>query len=170
MPLHYENTHICMVRSINIDILFKAGKTCDSVIIEQFHIEGITMPKWTEYRQTAQSRGALAFELFIVESTLVKSPESAQAILPQHLEYQKDMEMAGKLVLAGPLSDLSGEEMSGCGMIVYRAETMSEAMELALNDPMHQSETRTFTLRRWLVNEGSLSISVKLAHQSVSLS
>jgi len=128
------------------------------------------MPKWSEYRKTARSRGALAFELFIVESTLVKSAESAQAILPQHLEYQKEMELAGKLVLAGPLSDLSGEEMSGCGMIIYRAESISEAREMALNDPMHKSQTRTFTLRRWLVNEGSISISVKLASQHVSLS
>lgn len=128
------------------------------------------MPKWSEYRETARSRGALAFELFIVESTLVKSPESAQAILPQHLEYQKEMEIAGKLVLAGPLSDLSGEEMSGGGMIIYRAGSISEAREIALNDPMHKSETRTFTLRRWLVNEGSISISVNLSEQRVSLS
>ncbi len=128
------------------------------------------MSKWSEYRETARSRGALAFELFIVESTLTKSVESAQAILPQHLEYQKEMELAGKLVLAGPLSDLSGEEMSGCGMIIYRAKSMDEARDLALNDPMHKSEIRTFTLRRWLVNEGSITISVKLADQRVLLS
>ena len=128
------------------------------------------MPNWPEYRETARSRGALAFELFVVESTLVKSPKSAQAILPQHLDYQKQMELADKLVLAGPLSDVSGEEMSGCGMIIYRAESMNEARDLALNDPMHKSETRTFTLRRWLVNEGSISISVKLSEQRVTLS
>ena len=100
------------------------------------------MPTWSNYRQTARSRGALAFELFVVESTLVKNPEEAQAVLPKHLEYQKQMESEGKLVLAGPLSDQSGEEMSGSGMIVYRAASMEEARDIALNDPMHKTKNK----------------------------
>jgi len=51
---------------------------------------------------------------------------------------------------------LSGEEMTGGGMIVYRAASMEEAMEITSHDPTHKMGGRTFTLRRWLVNEGSL--------------
>ncbi len=128
------------------------------------------MPTWSEYREIARSRGALAFELFVVESTLIKSPEEAQKILPQHLDYQKEREAAGNLMLAGPLSDTSGEEMSGGGLIIYRAASMEEARQFALNDPMHKTKTRSFTIRRWLVNEGSISLSIKLSEQQVALS
>lgn len=127
------------------------------------------MTTWSEYRETARLRGSLAFELYIVESTPAISADEMLKILPDHLDYQKQMELAGKLFLAGPLSDASGEEMTGGGMIVYRAASMEEAMEITSHDPMHKMGGRTFTLRRWLVNEGSLSLSVRLSEQTVSL-
>jgi uncharacterized protein YciI len=128
------------------------------------------MPSWSQYRETARSRGALAFELYVIESTLAKSPQEAQAILPEHLEYQKKMEEKGTLVLAGPLSDPTGEQMSGGGLIIYRAASMDEAIAFANDDPMHKQGIRTFSLRRWLVNEGSITLSVGLSGQQVVLS
>ncbi len=127
------------------------------------------MPSWSQYRETASSRGALAFELYVVESTLCKAPQDAQAVLPQHLEYQREMEETGKLVLAGPLSDPSGEEMSGGGLIIYRATSMEAARAIADNDPMHKAGARIYTLRRWLVNEGSISLTVGLSTQKIAL-
>ena len=126
------------------------------------------MPAWSEYKETARSRGSLAFELYIVESTPVVNPEELSEILPDHLNYQKEMENAGKLFLAGPLSDAAGEKMTGGGMIVYRASSLEEAEVIASNDPMHKRGGRIFTLRRWLVNEGSLSLSIGLSEQKVS--
>ena len=73
------------------------------------------MVAWTEYRDTAAARGALALELFIVESTPAGDPEAVKATLPDHLAYQRDMEQQGRLVLAGPVSDPSGEEKSAHG-------------------------------------------------------
>ncbi len=71
--------------------------------------------------------------------------------------------------MAGPLSDLSGEQMEGVGMIIYRAESLEAAKALAEADPMHMSGTREFTIRRWLVNEGSFQIDFKLSAQSVRI-
>lgn len=127
------------------------------------------MPTWSEYKETARLRGSLAFELYIVESTPAVAPDDMLEILPDHLDYQKKMEEAGKLFLAGPLSDDTGKEMTGGGMIVYRASSMDEALEITSNDPMHKRGGRTFTLHRWLVNEGSLTFSVGLSEQKVSL-
>jgi hypothetical protein len=45
-------------------------------------------------------------------------------------------------------------------MIIYRAESMDVARELAKADPMHKAKARSFILRKWLVNEGSLTLSV----------
>jgi len=127
------------------------------------------MPSWSEYKETARLRGSLAFELYIVESTPALAPDDMLEILPSHLDYQQQMEEAGKLFLAGPLSDDTGKEMTGGGMIIYRASSMDEALQITSNDPMHKRGGRTFTLRRWLVNEGSLTLSVGLSEQKVRL-
>lgn len=127
------------------------------------------MVAWSEYMQTAKSRGALALELFVVESLPGGSAADVKANLPDHLAYQRTLEERNILVLAGPLSDSSGKEMQGAGLIVYRATSMDEAQKLAENDPMHKSGARSFTLRKWLVNEGSLNISIGLSTGRVSL-
>jgi uncharacterized protein len=77
-------------------------------------------------------------------------------MLADHLAYQDEQEAAGNLALAGPLSDLSGENMQGEGLIVYRAASLEAATKLAQDDPMHATNTREFTIRRWLLNEGTL--------------
>ena len=128
------------------------------------------MPAWNDYKKAAKERGSLALELFVVESTPAKAPEDVQANLPAHLEYQQSLEVAGTLAFAGPLSDLTGELMQGTGMIVYRAESMAAARNIADGDPMHASGARTYVLRKWLINEGSLSLNVGLSTGKVGFS
>ncbi len=124
------------------------------------------MPKWQDYKAHARERGSLALELYVVESTPQVEPESLQATLPAHLEYQKHQERIGKLAFAGPLSDDTGELMEGTGLIVYRAGSLDEARQLADADPMHAEGKRRYRLRRWLINEGSFTVSVGLSDQS----
>jgi uncharacterized protein YciI len=128
------------------------------------------MVAWTDYKNMARERGALALELFVVESTPAKSPDDVKQSLPDHLAYQRVQEENGTLVLAGPLSDVSGDNMVGGGLIIYRAKSMDEARALTENDPMHKSGARSYTLRKWLVNEGSLSINVGLSTGTATLS
>jgi len=127
------------------------------------------MPAWNDYKADAKQRGSLALELYAVQSEPAAAPEVMKQRLPDHLAYQAEQEKLGNLVMAGPLSDASGEMMEGVGLIIYRAESLSAATSLAEADPMHSTGTRTFSIRRWLVNEGSLSLTVKLSSQSVSL-
>lgn len=127
------------------------------------------MPLWEEYKEIARERGSLAFELYVVKSTPAAAPDALKETLPRHLAYQKEMEQAGRLFLAGPLSDDTGEQMVGAGLIIYRAQSMEDARELARNDPMHAEGIRTFTLRKWLVNEGSLSFEAHLGDKRVVL-
>ena len=126
------------------------------------------MPAWSEYKKAAQDRGSLACEMYAVISTPV-APEKLQENLPAHLAYQAEQEQKGALVMAGPLSDLRGEQMEGIGMIIYRAESLAAATAIADGDPMHQSGTRDYTIRRWLVNEGSFQLDIKLSAQSVKI-
>jgi len=125
--------------------------------------------KWQDYKTEAKSRGALALELFVVQSSPAKSPEDVKASLHAHLAYQAELEAKGVLAFAGPMSDESGEEMGGMGMIIYRADSLEAARALAAADPMHQSGARSFTLRRWLINEGSINMSLGLSTKYVEL-
>ncbi|MDJ1016810.1 MAG: YciI family protein [Paracoccaceae bacterium] len=127
------------------------------------------MPAWNDYKAEAKSRGAFAHELYVVMSTPAADPGKIREVLPAHLEYQAEQERAGALFLAGPMSDETGNEMQGIGLIVYQAPSLEAARALAEADPMHQSGARTFVLRRWLVNEGSLTLSVGLSAKTVSM-
>lgn len=127
------------------------------------------MVAWTDYKVAAQERGSLALELYVAISTPVASQAELKSRLPEHLAYQSRLEENGDLAFAGPLSDLTGEQMEGTGMIIYRAASLDAAKALADADPMHASGTRHYSLRRWLVNEGSLALSIKLSAQSVQL-
>ncbi|MXU65104.1 YciI family protein [Oceanomicrobium pacificus] len=121
------------------------------------------MVAWSEYKEMARSRGALALELYMVESTPVGDGSAVKDALPDHLGYQRELEEKGVLVMAGPLSDPSGEIMTGAGMILYRADSLETARALAEADPMHKAGARQFSLRKWLVNEGALNLSVGLS-------
>jgi uncharacterized protein len=128
------------------------------------------MPRWSEYKTMARERGALALELFAVESTPKAEPEAIKAVLPEHLAYQGQLEAAGSLVLAEPLSDDTGELMESAGLIIYRADSLDAAHALADADPMHLKGARTYRLRRWLVNEGNLNFQLRLSKHAVEFS
>lgn len=127
------------------------------------------MVAWNEYKAIARERGALAFEVYVAESTPQKAPEDVKATLPEHLAYLQNLEADGHLMMAGPVSDASGENMQGAGMLVLRAASMDEARALADADPMHSTGARAYTLRKWLINEGRLSITVGLSSGATSL-
>lgn len=128
------------------------------------------MVAWADYKSEAKSRGALALELYVAHSTPAKAPEDVKAALPDHLAYQAQLERAGQLAFAGPMSDETGEHMQGMGLIIYRAGSLEAARKLAEDDPMHASGARSFVLRRWMINEGSLNLSVGLSTGQSSLS
>ena len=100
------------------------------------------MPDWSTYRETARSRGALALELFVVMSTPAEDGPDLAAHLPNHLDYQRQLETAGHLFLAGPMSDASGTRVEGAGLIIYRVASLDDARALADADPMHAAGAR----------------------------
>ena len=128
------------------------------------------MVAWADYKAEAKGRGALALELYVAHSTPAKAPEDVKASLPDHLAYQAKLEREGKLAFAGPMSDETGEHMQGMGLIIYRADSLDAARALAEADPMHKSGARTFVLRRWMINEGSVSVSANLSTGGATLS
>lgn len=104
-------------------------------------------------------------ELYVVTTKPARSPE-IQEMLPQHLDYQVSLEREGKLFGAGPIWDESGDIPVG-GMIILYAETFEQAREIAENDPLHKNGLRQFTIRKWMLNEGSVTFTVRYSDRSV---
>jgi len=128
------------------------------------------MPAWDEYKAEAKARGSLALELYVAISTPAKPPEELKKLLPDHLAYQGKLEVAHQLAFAGPMSDPTGAKMEGVGLIVYRADNLKAARALADADPMHAGGARTYEMRKWMINEGSFSLTTCLSAQKVGLS
>lgn len=113
---------------------------------------------WAEAVALSEERNLLAKQLYLVLTNPVHGPEPVQKALSEHLAYQSKLEQEGVMFAAGPLSDDAGQEWLGNGMFVYRAASLEEATKLAAADPMHRSGARSFTVRAWLMNEGTLSV------------
>ena len=127
------------------------------------------MSSFDDYKEMAKERGSLAFETYLVLSKPLVGPEEFSRYLPDHLAYIQAQERAGHLVMAGPLSDETGADMSGIGMQIWRAENYAEALSFASADPMHIAGVKEFELRRWLINEGNLQLNVGLSSGTISL-
>lgn len=104
-------------------------------------------------------------ELYIVTARPARGPGTKE-LLAEHLEYQINLEREGKLFGAGPVYE-EGEEVPSAGMIILRAANALEARKIADADPMHASGARTYTVQKWLLNEGSMTVTFRYSDQSV---
>ncbi|QKV20167.1 YciI family protein [Oricola thermophila] len=106
-------------------------------------------------------------EFFVVNTTPARSPE-IQRLLPRHLEYQVRLEREGKLFGAGPVYE-EGDDLPSGGMIILRARSYDEARALADADPLHAAGLRSYTIRKWVMNEGSMTVTIRYSDQSVAI-
>ncbi|UFJ40021.1 YciI family protein [Brevibacillus humidisoli] len=80
--------------------------------------------------------------LYVAMLTIVDHEVNAQ-VRPAHLEYINQLFLQNKVVMAGPFTDQRG------GMVIYRADSLEEARELAEADPVVLKGARTLELREW---------------------
>lgn len=109
----------------------------------------------------------LGKEFYLVVTRPVRSPEIEKK-LADHLAHQVEMEKRGIMFAAGPLYS-RGSNIPEAGMFVLRANSFEEAEALAKEDPLHKAGLRTFTLQKWRVNEGSITITVNYSDSSAKI-
>ncbi|SEK36487.1 YciI family protein [Pacificibacter marinus] len=105
--------------------------------------------------------------LYVITTTPARG-EAMQDLLPAHLEYQIKMERDGILFGAGPLFE-EGEAIPYGGMIIVRAKDEAEARALADADPFHAAGLRSYTVNRWMLNEGAISFTVRYSDQTAEI-
>ncbi|UWQ35442.1 YciI family protein (plasmid) [Leisingera sp. M527] len=110
-----------------------------------------------------KSQGMLALQLFIIRSRPSGPLQDVLDNVPDHLEYQVDIEKRGILFAAGPVWEAGSSEWRGEGVVVVRAADIAEAEQIAGLDPMHARGARAFSVESWLVNEGGFSVRVSFS-------
>jgi len=115
------------------------------------------------------AHGALGKNLYMIITVPNAPQEEILKVLPTHLERQIELEKAGILFMAGPFWERGTEGAADGGMIVVRANSFEEADEIAKGDPFHKAGLRTYTIRRWMVNEGSYSVTVTYSDQKMEI-
>jgi len=110
---------------------------------------------WEEKVAKVRSEGVLGMQLYAVFTTPTDGLGPVLENMGPHLAYQKKLEEDGVLFAADNEKVWSGE-----GMVIVRAASPEAAAEIAAADPMHQSGARSYRVRPWLLNEGSLNLRI----------
>ena len=113
------------------------------------------------------TKSFLGKEMYLVVTRPVRSPEIAKR-LGDHLAHQIELEKRGIMFAAGPLYP-RGSETPEAGMFVLRASSFEEAEAIAKEDPLHKAGLRTFTLQKWRVNEGRITVTVDFSDQTMKI-
>lgn len=108
-------------------------------------------------------------QLYAIFTIPVNGLEPVFAILEEHLEFQVSIEKEGILYAAGPMWTDDEESWEGEGMVIVRAKNRAEAIAIAERDPMHKSGARSFKVRPWMINEGSVTLRLNKSNQTFEL-
>jgi uncharacterized protein YciI len=100
----------------------------------------------------------LQLQLWVIMATDNPRKPYANDIFKRHIAHQVELEKKGVLFGAGPFFDTAGKREFG--VIIVRASSALEAKAIADSDPMHIEGYRTYTLHRWRLNEGRISLTV----------
>lgn len=115
------------------------------------------------------SKGMAQKQLYVVFTTPAQGLEPVLKNIEEHLKFQVDLEKRGIMFGAGPFWDDDEKNWSGDGMVIIRAQSLAGARAIAAEDPMHQSGARRFTVRPWLLNEGTLTIRLNFSEMKYRL-
>lgn len=127
------------------------------------------MPTVTKADIVAASEGMLHKDLFVVLTTPANGMGPVMENLGPHLEFQQKIEREGIMFGAGPFWLDDETTWDGEGMVIIRARDLAHAREIAASDPMHSSGARTFTVRPWLLNEGSYTVTMTYSNGKIAV-
>lgn len=117
-------------------------------------------PKITKTDILEASKGMLQKQLYVVFTKPVKGMGPVMENIEAHLQFQVDIEQQGIMFAAGPFWADNEHDWHGEGMVIIRADSLAHANDIAASDPMHASGARSFVVRPWLLNEGTLRVRV----------
>ncbi len=115
------------------------------------------------------SAGMLQKQLYAVFTTPTNGLGPVMENVEEHLKFQMSLEERGIMFGAGPFWADDETTWEGEGMVIIRAGSLAEARKIAEEDPMHQAGARSFTVRPWLLNEGTITLKIRYSDGSREL-
>jgi uncharacterized protein YciI len=116
------------------------------------------------------SKGMLQRQLYAIFTTPNDGLGPVFAVIEEHLKFQVQLERDGILYAAGPMWTDDEQSWEGEGLVIVKAASRAEAVAIAERDPMHISGARSFRVRPWLINEGTVTITLNNSNQTFSYS
>ncbi|POF27871.1 YciI family protein [Roseibium marinum] len=115
------------------------------------------------------SKAMLQKQLYAIFTKPVNGLGPVFACIEDHLKFQVALEKDGILYAAGPMWTDDEESWEGEGLVVVRAASREAAIAIAERDPMHKSGARSFSVRPWMINEGSATIRLDFSSQTFEI-
>lgn len=117
----------------------------------------------------AASGAMLQKQLYAIFTTPVDGLGAVFANMEDHLAFQIGLEKDGVMYAAGPMWTDDEDHWEGEGLVVVRAASRAEAIAIAERDPMHIAGARRFTVRPWMINEGSVRLRLDYSTQTFEI-
>ena len=107
-------------------------------------------------------------KLFMITFTSKVGMDKLLPMVPEHLEYMIGLARKGVLFAAGPVNTEAGAPTGG-GMALFNTETAVEARRFAEGDPFYQKGLRSFEIHEWIFMEGSMTVTLNFAENTLSV-
>lgn len=90
-------------------------------------------------------------------------------LLEAHLQWAIAAEQRGELFASGPFVEEGGVPGALGGMSIVRAASMEEAAHILARDPFIREQVYTPSIRKWLLMEGGVTVTLRFSDQSYLL-
>jgi uncharacterized protein YciI len=90
-------------------------------------------------------------------------------VLEAHLQWAVAAEQRGELFASGPFVEEGGVPGALGGMSIVRAASMEEAQQILARDPFIRERVYTPSIRKWLLMEGGVTVTLRFSDQSYLL-
>lgn len=109
---------------------------------------------------------SLRKQLFIALQYPVGSQQAMMDCIADHLRFMQDHE--DQVFLSGPL--LRDGATIGDGLTILKTDDEAEARAFMDQEPLVKAGLRRYELRRWRIQEGTMTVTISGIHGSVALS
>lgn len=111
---------------------------------------------------------SMRLSYWVVSSRILKDKSALMPYLEDHFKFILDLESRGMVFAGGPFLTDDGEN-TGSGMFILKAASREEVTAILEQDPFYVHRLRDYTIQRWQVNVGAISVSVCISQASVQL-
>ncbi|SFU43471.1 YciI family protein [Pseudoduganella namucuonensis] len=118
------------------------------------------------------ARGLLAKMLQKALYVALRTPNDLSRfgeLLEAHLQWAIAAEQRGELFASGPFVEEGGAPGALGGMSIVRASSMEEAQQILARDPFIREGVYLPSIRKWLLMEGGVTVTLRFSDQSYLL-